>query len=101
MDHLAKSQTPRLLEPCNIVQVSGHRGQIILHEADPLVISSAVQYYRTRDVQGHLNAGSYQAKLLYLCESDKKVVDRALSGKALDEDDSDDFLDLFARVDCG
>ncbi|XP_038065173.1 uncharacterized protein LOC119735517 isoform X2 [Patiria miniata] len=37
---------------------------------------------------------------MYLSETDRRVVDKALHGQPLDSDDQDDFLDLLGRVNC-
>jgi hypothetical protein len=37
---------------------------------------------------------------MYLSDTDRRVVDLALKGQELDEDDRDDFLDLLGRVSC-
>ena len=37
---------------------------------------------------------------MYLCETDRCVIDKALCGDGLDEDHKDDFLYLLSRVNC-
>ncbi|XP_013390436.1 uncharacterized protein LOC106158870 [Lingula anatina] len=41
-----------------------------------------------------------QSFRMYLPEADRKVVDKALCGEVLDEDEQDDLLDLLSRVGC-
>ncbi|XP_023931644.1 uncharacterized protein LOC112042014 [Lingula anatina] len=41
-----------------------------------------------------------QSFSMYLPEADRKIVDKALSGEDLDEDEQDDLLDLLTRMDC-
>ena len=41
-----------------------------------------------------------QSFRMYLSCSDRDIINRALSGQVLSEDDSDDFLDLLSKVDC-
>ena len=37
---------------------------------------------------------------MYLCETDRRVIDSALNGEELDDDSKEDFLDMLSRVDC-
>lgn len=66
----------------------------------PLQLSQA---FSVAVIHGELNVSSdmlVESFRMYLSETDRKVVDKALSGQVLDEDDQDDFLDLLSHVDC-